>query len=171
MIDLKDEIIKSRETRKPFVVRKAFNLVPQWWFFINYLNYAIKHPEMHRKFGDYYFALEVFDQDISNTKFAYDHIYNTLNNNHPLGVQARPAFLVSLVDTLPNMPKHSDSCDQMHTACIGESRWILTLPDSTEVIYILEPGDLIFIPTGIEHVVTSVTPRAGITFSANYNID
>lgn len=167
MNDLNKEIEKSRIELKPFVSRGQFNGLPDWGFFLNYLNYSFKYPVMCKKKGDYFFLLEVFDQQVRNTKYAYDHIYQVLNSSHPLGVQKRPCFLVSLLGDIPALGEHEDSCDQMHIACVGESIWKITLNDLSVKEYTLEPGDLIFIPTGLKHVVTCSKPRAGITFSAN----
>lgn len=62
---------------------------------------------------------------------------------------------------------HVDNGEQAHWQCVGKSSWYFKYPDGAEESYDLEPGDIIYIPWGIGHSVTSTqSPRAGIVFSA-----
>lgn len=167
MNELSERIKQSRAERKPFVARNMFYPLPNWDYFINYIDYAVKSKNMHRTVGNYYFVLEVFDKDIDFTNHAYKNIYEILNEAHPIGIQTRPVFLVSLLGEVPNLGLHADPCDQMHISCINSNRWSIKLDNGEIVQYTLGPGDLMFIPTGLEHMVESDMPRAGITFSAH----
>ena len=77
-----------------------------------------------------------------------------------------PAFIMS-EDVGPNsgLLRHHDPCEQIHWNCVGSSLWKV-YNNGEEYQYILEPGDVIFLPDGIEHLVESLTsPRAGIAYS------
>ena len=53
--------------------------------------------------------------------------------------------------------KHKDTMDVYYWQCQGVTHWIV---EDKNVI--LNPGDLIYIPTGMYHSVTPLSPRLGI---------
>lgn len=142
--------------------------VPDWDFFINHANHAKKLGENHlRVFNQYYFVVEIFEDEIPQTNYGYKDFYNNINSNHDKGIMARPVVLISYFSEIGNLGKHKDPTDQFFWNCIGNTIWELELEDGRTEKYILGPGDMIAIPAGTLHNVTSVTPRAGITFSSN----
>jgi mannose-6-phosphate isomerase-like protein (cupin superfamily) len=56
--------------------------------------------------------------------------------------------------------KHNDTEDVYFWQCQGSTKWITDLGE-----YTLEPGDVIYVPAGVNHEVISLTPRAGISMS------
>ena len=57
--------------------------------------------------------------------------------------------------------KHKDTMDVYFWQCQGVTKWIIE--DKDEVI--LNPGDLIYIPKGINHNVIPLSPRLGVSMS------
>jgi len=61
---------------------------------------------------------------------------------------------------------HKDPCEQIHWTCVGKTKWTVIDFDGKTREYFMEPGDVIFLPTGMEHgVETLEEPRAGIAYS------
>ena len=56
--------------------------------------------------------------------------------------------------------KHKDTMDVYYWQCQGVTQWIV---EDKNVI--LNPGDLIYIPSGMYHSVTPLSPRLGISMS------
>ena len=54
---------------------------------------------------------------------------------------------------------HRDNCDVLFWQVIGKTKWI-----TQGCEYVLSSNDLIFIPKEIDHQVTPLTPRVGISF-------
>lgn len=165
--DIRLKILASRSTTIPFVIKKAFNNIPPWEYFLDHLDYSSNTPyKLKRQVGDSYFILQTF---VGGKKLrdGYSEMFRFLNKAHPSGTQSFPYILISLLGNVENYEEHSDPYDQMHIACIGESFWNIKLSDETIVNYILGPGDLLFIPAGILHKTESNTPRSAIVFSSN----
>ena len=57
--------------------------------------------------------------------------------------------------------KHKDTMDVYFWQCQGVTKWIIE--DKDEVI--LNPGDMIYIPKGINHNVIPLSPRLGVSMS------
>jgi quercetin dioxygenase-like cupin family protein len=57
--------------------------------------------------------------------------------------------------------KHKDEIDVWFWQCQGVTKWIIE--DKEE--FILNTGDLIYIPTGFKHEVVPLSPRLGISMS------
>lgn len=56
--------------------------------------------------------------------------------------------------------KHKDTIDVYYWQCQGVTEW--TVEDKT---VILNPGDLIYVPSGMYHSVLPLSPRLGISMS------
>ena len=62
-------------------------------------------------------------------------------------------------------PKHRDDCDIIYWQCIGKTLWKVEGRGD----FMMEPGDLIYIPKGTYHKTIPITPRLG--FSMAYRED
>ena len=67
---------------------------------------------------------------------------------------------ISLSTKSEGFGKHNDKVDVWDWQCKGLTFW---KGDNFE--YILNPGDLIYIPKGVNHQVISLSPRAGLSMS------
>lgn len=92
-----------------------------------------------------------------------DSLYKIWNDK----VWDEPAVIMSTItgnDSGLNF--HEDICPQIHWNCIGVTEWNLKRNSGENIKYILNPGDIIYIPKGMWHTVKSlVSPRAGIAYS------
>lgn len=65
---------------------------------------------------------------------------------------------------------HPDRRDTLYWQCIGSTTWNI-YPDEKNLSqfksFILNPGDVIFVPKGVSHTVLTGEPRAAIAFSYN----
>ena len=67
---------------------------------------------------------------------------------------------LSLTEVDQTFGPHKDPTDVWFWQGIGKTKW-----SALNKEYILEPGDLIYIPKGIEHNVTALTPRVGVSMA------
>ena len=70
---------------------------------------------------------------------------------------------VSFTDKEPTTGKHSDPIDVIYCQFIGSVTWTIFDEDKSES-FVLNPGDIIYVPKSVMHEVTSLTPRAAISF-------
>ena len=56
---------------------------------------------------------------------------------------------------------HRDTMDVWFWQCQGKTKWVI----ENKKEYILNPGDLIFVPKNIQHEVVPLSPRAGISMA------
>jgi quercetin dioxygenase-like cupin family protein len=70
---------------------------------------------------------------------------------------------VSLTSKEETTGKHSDPIDVIYCEFIGSVTWKVFDEDKHED-FILNPGDIIYVPKSVVHEVTSLTPRAAISF-------
>lgn len=70
---------------------------------------------------------------------------------------------VSFTDKEPTTGRHSDPIDVIYSQFIGSATWSIYSDEGVEN-FILNPGDIIYVPKSVEHEVTSISPRAAISF-------
>jgi len=70
---------------------------------------------------------------------------------------------VSLTNKEPTTGKHSDPIDVIYCQFVGSVTWTISDEDRSES-FVLNPGDIIYVPRSVMHEVTSLTPRAAISF-------
>ena len=67
----------------------------------------------------------------------------------------------NLTSTGGTFGKHKDRNNVYYWQCIGKTKWVVDGYGT----FILEPGDLIYIPMGVYHEVIPLTPRLGISMA------
>jgi hypothetical protein len=70
---------------------------------------------------------------------------------------------VSLTTKEPTTGKHSDPMDVIYCQFVGSVVWEIFEENSSEK-FILNPGDVIYIPKTVQHEVVSLSPRAALSF-------
>jgi mannose-6-phosphate isomerase-like protein (cupin superfamily) len=169
-MNLKEAFEEAKNFGTPAVFRNVFPKVPSWESFTTHLASAVKEPNTVRTFHEHYHVVEVYEHNLESvvaTYEGYDEVYTALNDANSLGIMRRPVMLLATVIGTPELQRHRDPCDQMHWACVGVESWKVWVSEDKVLEFILNPGDVIFIPVGLYHQVNSVTPSAGITWSAN----
>lgn len=84
-----------------------------------------------------------------------DIIENRIDNNKPSDAH----MYLSLTTQYDGFGPHHDDCEVIFWQCIGKTQW-----DVEDTKYILSPGDCLYIPQGVVHGVTTLSPRMGISF-------
>ena len=128
---------------------KAYNKdVISWEEILENFNDSINNQELI-KFKDFGFyvshradRIKRLKPVMENLKCKYAHLY------------------FSVMSKAKTFGAHKDNLDVWFWQCQGKTKWKVKRKE-----YILKPGDLIFVPKGIVHNVTSLTPRAGISMS------
>jgi len=69
---------------------------------------------------------------------------------------------ISLTSVSNTFGKHNDFTDVIIWQCLGVTRW--TIYDTQTIQYDLKPGEFLYIPMGMFHDTTPITPRASISF-------
>lgn len=95
-----------------------------------------------------------------------EFILNEIKNNNPNYSYSAHAY-VSLSKESKTFGKHKDGSDVWYWQCIGSTQWKIFEFNET-ISYILEPGDIIYVPRGIFHDVIPLSPRVGISFGLDY---
>jgi mannose-6-phosphate isomerase-like protein (cupin superfamily) len=70
---------------------------------------------------------------------------------------------VSFTTKEPTTSKHNDPMDVIYAQFVGSVTWTIYDEDGSEV-HTLNPGDIIYVPKSVMHEVTSMTPRAALSF-------
>jgi hypothetical protein len=73
---------------------------------------------------------------------------------------------ISFTEKSNTFGKHSDTTDVLYWQGIGITKWVVE-EDNNIHEYILTPNDLIYIPEGVYHDVTPLSPRVGVSFGLN----
>lgn len=188
MISLSDQINEARSKNQLLHVKNVFKSLPSWQDFINNLNYKYNS----NKESDYY-DKRFLKKDNKETDVL---IYNSLDIQvmHAVSKDYQTNFLFQNKDiikelenisgfsfgnikTLINFIKdeseyfvHSDNHDVMLIQCQGNIEWRIynSLDSKNYDSYIIEPGDLVFAPSGVFHQVVISEPRATIILDHNY---
>lgn len=95
---------------------------------------------------------------------AYNNLLKLFTDSTKKEVYPASVF-VNFVANEYNVPRHCDKRETIFWQCIGKTFWHVYPPESEfPVSYNLEPGDILYIPKGIDHEVIVKEPRAAIAF-------
>jgi hypothetical protein len=173
----RESLIDAKLNRVAVVFNNVFTENYKWINFIDFLNYAIKqnnqdvpltNASTRKGFVNFWHDLTMTIDRLEEKFFPNLEDYNkTLSSYHPNKNMGRFAA-VSFTDSEPTTGKHTDPVDVMYWNCVGVSQWeVFYENDST--VFVLNPGDVIFVPARTLHEVTSLSPRAAISFMFGEN--
>ena len=167
----KDSIDQAINSQTACLFNGVFDSVYNWNNFIQHINFSYclesssQKTNANKKKG-----FVNFWQDLTLT------VDNVLDSIYP-GIEKNTKYLqsfikskyqgrfvaISLTTCEPTTGKHNDPVNVMYWNVLGQSKWEIFYDDRVDS-FILNPGDLIFVPAGLMHEVTSITPRAAISF-------
>ena len=172
--DMLEKITLSKQSGVQNIFRNAFKEVPTWddiFDHLNdvYINFPQPEPsESYRAFGGIKMLdpLYIWLEDAYKLKH-YDKVLKYLSqllNKETVG----GIVLLDLMSDYRRDAAHFDNCDVFHWQMIGKTKWLFGKVENFKFVeepeeHILYPGDLVFIPQGLGHHVTSLTPRSGAT--------
>jgi len=187
--DIKDSFVKAKQSNEVVLFKNTFPDVPLWNDFIHNLNYKYNSKKtidiydqrfhndvlIYNKLDPISFTKTNSIKDYSNNIIEKSYnIYNIINE-----ISTNLSYVKSIINFVGNEAKyyiHADHHDVVSWHCIGQMEWRIykTLkqenPPPTESSepydsYILNPGDILFVPGGIVHQVVVTEPRASILFN------
>lgn len=146
--------------------------LPEWKDFLSLLNKRIKEETVNPLQSVYDFGGTIIGNvnfwdhvSISAEEIEIEEIKNFLTNIHPNKYIKNIVFM-SLTSKESDYV-HSDMFDVFYLQCLGSVKWNITEKDGRVIEYILEPGDVIFVPMSRIHEVVPLEPRAAISFLFN----
>lgn len=129
-------------------IKNYFNTNIDWQDLLNNFNESVNNKE-EIKYQPIAFYLSTSAIKIVKLK----PLYEKLNVKYA-------HLYISLTNVCKNFGPHTDEMDVWFWQAKGTTKWQVLGKE-----YILNSGDLIYIPKGIEHNVIALTPRAGISMS------
>lgn len=159
------------------VLNNFFNQDYNWDNFINSISdaYDLSDPKNGILFGkevigkiNFFQKLTLTMENINETNFpGVEDKANKLTQLHQ--ELSKPSKCigyfgaVSFTTKEPTTSKHNDPIDVIYAQFVGSATWTIFDEDGSDV-HVLNPGDIIYVPKTIMHEVTSLTPRAAISF-------
>lgn len=101
---------------------------------------------------------------VRNPGFFISHNAEEIEKIKPImkDLKVNTAHLyINIATSIKGLGKHKDNVDVYFLQCQGTTKWVI----EEKEIYILNMGDLLFIPKNVYHEVIPLTPRAGISMS------
>lgn len=187
--DIKDSFVKAKQSNEIVFFKNAFPDVPSWSDFIYNLNYKYNSKKTidiydQRFHNDVLFYNKLDPISFTKTNSIKDYSNNIIEKSYNIyniinEISINLSYVKSIINFVGNEAKyyiHADHHDVVSWHCIGQMEWRIykTLkqenPPPTESnepydSYILNPGDILFVPGGIVHQVVVTEPRASILFN------
>ena len=159
------------------VLNNFFDQDYSWINFINSINdaYDLDDPKNGILFGkevigkiNFFQKLTLTLENINETNFPgiEDKVVKLAQLHEQLSKSGKSIGYfgaVSFTTKEPTTSKHNDPMDVIYAQFIGSVTWTISDEDGSEV-HVLNPGDIIYVPKSVLHEVTSLTPRAAISF-------
>lgn len=153
------------------------NLIPSttgWDEFINHCDYTVKHPEITLpspvkvigalQMWDEFFVAGYYVENgdcFSQLKEIFAKTTELFGREPNKG-----CTLINFMGNQKTIPVHTDSRDSFLWQAIGSVEWRIcetTEEDSPYESLTVNPGDVLFVPSGIIHTVFCPNPRAAIS--------
>jgi hypothetical protein len=188
LTEVKAIVEQSTKDGVPAFFKNLIPVTPSWDQFLNHFNYQVNKgpaikamntaPEYKilngvlQKHNFYYQVRDVINEpgkarnffpEILELKNLFDIIYEE-------NAWGGTSF-INFNSNEPNVPSHSDDWVNVHWQCQGPTVWETRInSEDTEpsFVYNMEPGDVIVVPTGVQHAVNHIRPRAGIVLSYQF---
>jgi hypothetical protein len=186
---IKDAFVLAKQSNDAVLIKNIFSNTPSWDDFINNLNQKFNSEKtidiydkrfhnnvlVYNKLDPISFTKIRSAEDYSNNIIEKSFsIYEIINN---LNIQI--SYVKSILNFVGNEADyyiHADHHDVISWHCIGQMEWRIyktlkqqspppTTSDEPYESYILNPGDMLFVPGGLVHQVIVTEPRASILFN------
>lgn len=168
MNNLKD-LLKSAKDQDidHTIFKNVININCNWENFLEYIEIA-KNNNSYRSDAPGFYILNDITRDYIDNFFNASTFRKQVAEAYNI---ERYGFSIVIFDSengkeRTGITKHTDQGDTIHMHCVGQSIWTVWNTDGTTKDYHTSPGDVVFVKTGIEHSVKSLSSRAGIVFVA-----
>jgi len=160
-----------------FVVKNFFNEGYYWDNYINSINdaYDLSNPDNRIEptrevvgkvnfFQKLTMTLDnINEQNFPGLKDKIDKLTQLHETVKPSTKCVGYFGAVSFTTKEPTTGKHNDPIDVIYAQFVGSVTWIIYDEEGSES-FDLNPGDVIYVPKSVMHEVTSLTPRAALSF-------
>jgi hypothetical protein len=167
-------IKESKANHKVLVIKDFYKDTPSWQEFMDYID---KSSKVEKPMSD---APNEYDQSlcaviignvIVKQNFYYylgmdwhmnkatEEIEKAFNNVFN-AVGGLSSIYLNVSSNVRNVEQHTDELDNFYWQCIGSTTW-----HCEDNSYIVNPGDMVYIPSKTYHGVDFSMPRAAIGFS------
>ena len=169
MNNLKDLIKSAKEQDiNHTIFKNVIDITCTWQDFINYIEICKEKNYPHRSDAPGFYILNDITKDFIDNYFKAKSFREQVADAYDID---RYGFSIVLFnkevgEEITGITKHTDQGDTIHMHCIGNSIWTIWHEDGTTTEYETNPGDVVFVKTGINHSVKSLSSRAGIVFVA-----
>jgi len=188
LTEVKQIVDKATQDGVPAFFKNLIPATPSWDQFLNHFNYQLnKGPAMKimnpapeykilngvLKKNDFYYQV----RDVVNEPWKSRNFFpeiNELKNLFDVIYQENAwggTSFINFSSNEPDVPTHEDAWVNVHWQCQGSTVWE-TRASSEDVeplfVYKMDPGDVIVVPTGVQHAVSHIMPRAGIVLSYQF---
>jgi mannose-6-phosphate isomerase-like protein (cupin superfamily) len=142
---------------KPLVVKKLFNMLPTWDDVINDLDFNVKHYKTEVKDLGNLGIVTHHGENIDSV----ENIRQSIHSLRPTESQCTAHIYISLLSISNTFGWHNDDTDVFYVQALGNTSW--QVKHDKEESFLLEPGDLIYVPKQMMHNTIPETPRVGIS--------
>ena len=161
------EELKATDRNKTTFYKNPFNKIPEWESFAERKKYSFEYgigniliPTKNMfMISEGFVPPETFDEIF----YGYKEVVNSIEEAFGKMSLHEPVIFMSDEPTgNEGFWRHSDQNDRFHWNCIGSSHWYIWDRDTDEEQeFILDVGDLLYIPFRTDHQVRSLTEKRG----------
>ena len=186
---IKDTFALAKQNNDIVFIKNVFPNVPSWDDFINNLDYKYNSKKTIdindiRFHNDVLIYNKLDPISFINTNLIDVELDSMVKNSYPVykifnELNIQIICVKSIINFVGNESDyyiHADHHDVISWHCVGQIEWRIykTLKqqepppltsDEPYESYILNPGDILFVPSGIVHQVVVSKPRASILFN------
>jgi len=144
--------------KKPYFFGNVNNDVPTWDEVFFNLEKAVEEQSHIKNLPNYGIITHTGDLHIEKVKYFSEYLKQNLNHS---AISAH--VYIGLTKYFESFGMHSDDVDVYFWQIIGRTKWCI-VDDVDNYEYVLNSGDLIYVPKNIKHQVSSFGPRVGISF-------
>lgn len=169
-------ILENKRNQTTCIIKNFCTDVPSWSEFIDYIGESANQESVFSDpLPEYDLRLDgrvVGNVLIKQNFYLYMGIHRHIGKSQTIQNEFRPfmpslsisTVYVNLSDTIDDIPAHFDALDNFYWQCQGSVEW-----QANGNTYVVEPGDLVYIPAKTYHSVNFSMPRAAIGFSGTVN--
>lgn len=175
--DVAETIFKNKKENTTCLIKNFYKDVPSWEEFIQYIQEAShERSKFSEPLPEYDLAL---NGKVAGNVLIKQNFYFYVGVHKEIGVSdkiirdfalskinlALANLYVNLSNRIDNVKEHQDPLDNFYWQCHGSVEW-----SANGNKYLVEPGDLVFIPSQTKHSVNFLGPRAAIGFAGVLNV-
>lgn len=161
------ETLRSLESKKPTLIKQALSEIPDWDSFLKHKRES-QFGAMLRAVSPtltliYSSSPDVDFHRLKGVRAFYDVMAEAFGESFEGDSWT---FISESLEGQTGWLRHYDLAQLFHWCCVGTSSWTLWDKDENETHFIVEAGDILSIPSGMDHEVESLTEhRAGIAYA------